>query len=167
MCDLFSLPAPHTEENKWDLLLQHYRFPLDYAKLHAKSLQKLYKAEKNTVQNLTCSGAYLRSTLSSALLQKVLKLVPLTATGTEVYVSNTITVIYYPYTSLMETLNHMKSLKLKDHPGENGADCCEEILENSERIESDGAFKPKHLGYIIHIFEDTSDSRFHLWATQK
>ena len=36
-----------------------------------------------------------------------------------------------------------------------------------ERLESSRAFKPKHLGYIIHIFEDTSDSRFHIWATQK
>ena len=36
-----------------------------------------------------------------------------------------------------------------------------------EILESAGAFKPKHLGYIIHIFENTSNSRFHLWATQK
>ena len=36
-----------------------------------------------------------------------------------------------------------------------------------ERLENAGAFKPYHLGYIIRIFEDISDSRFHLWATQK
>ena len=30
-----------------------------------------------------------------------------------------------------------------------------------------GAFKPEHLGYIIRIFEDTSDSRFRMWAIQK
>ena len=35
-----------------------------------------------------------------------------------------------------------------------------------ERLESDGAFNPEHLGYIIPIFEDTSYYRFHLWATQ-
>ena len=34
-------------------------------------------------------------------------------------------------------------------------------------LESAGAFKPEHLGYIIRIFEDTSDSRFNLWATHK
>ena len=35
--------------------------------------------------------------------------------------------------------------------------------------ESSGVFKPEHLIfiYIICIFEDTSDSRFHIWATQK
>ena len=36
-----------------------------------------------------------------------------------------------------------------------------------EILESAGAFKPEHLGYIIHIFDNTSNSRFHLWATQK
>ena len=36
-----------------------------------------------------------------------------------------------------------------------------------ERLESDGSFKPEHLVYIICIFEDTSDSKCHLWATQK
>ena len=34
-----------------------------------------------------------------------------------------------------------------------------------ESLESARAFKPEHLGYIIRIFEDTSDFRFHLWAT--
>ena len=32
---------------------------------------------------------------------------------------------------------------------------------------SAGAFKTENLGYTTHIFEDTSDSRFHLWAIQK
>ena len=67
----------------------------------------------------------------------------------------------------MDTLNHIKSLKLKYHPGGGVAYCCDAILVNVERLESAGAFKPEHLGYIIHIFEDTSDSRFHIWATQK
>ena len=33
-------------------------------------------------------------------------------------------------------------------------------------LESPGSFKPEHLSYIIRIFEDTSDSIFHLWVTQ-
>ena len=41
------------------------------------------------------------------------------------------------------------------------------ILENVEGLENDGAFKPEHLGYIISTFENTSDSRFIIWATQK
>ena len=38
---------------------------------------------------------------------------------------------------------------------------------DAERLESAGAFKPKHLWYIIRSFEDTSDSRFCLWDIQK
>ena len=60
----------------------------------------------------------------------------------------------------------MKNLKLKDNPGRDAADCYDVILVNVEILESAGAFKPKHLGYIIHIFENTSNSRFHIWATQ-
>ena len=61
----------------------------------------------------------------------------------------------------------MESLKLKDNQGVDIADCYDAILEYVESLESAGAFKPEHLGYIIRIFENTSDSRFNLWATQK
>ena len=61
----------------------------------------------------------------------------------------------------------MKSLKLKSYPGENVTDCCAAILVDAERLESAGAFKPEHLGYIIRIFEDNSDSRFRLGDIQK
>ena len=71
------------------------------------------------VQNLTCSGEYLRSTLSYAILWKVLKLVPLTEAGHELYVAITTTVFTSSYTSLEDDLNHLKFFKLKDHLGEN------------------------------------------------
>ena len=57
------------------------------------------------------------STLSNTLLQKVLILVPLTATGPEVYVATITNILSDYYYSLVDTLNHMKILKLKDHPG--------------------------------------------------
>ena len=38
---------------------------------------------------------------------------------------------------------------------------------DAERLESARAFKPEHLGYIVRIFEDTSDSIFLLWDIQK
>ena len=41
------------------------------------------------------------------------------------------------------------------------------MLQIVVRLESAGALKPEHLGYIIRIFEDTSDSRFRLWDIQK
>ena len=40
-------------------------------------------------------------------------------------------------------------------------------MVDAERLESAGSFKPDHLGYITHTFEDTSDPRFHLWAIKK
>ena len=118
------------------------------------------------VQNLPWSGVYLRSNFSSDLIQKVLKLAPLTETVPEVYVATMTTVLSNSYDSLVETLNHTKSLKLKDNPGDNVADC-DAILVDAKRLESDGTFKPDHLGYIIRILEDTYDSIFRLWATQK
>ena len=36
-----------------------------------------------------------------------------------------------------------------------------------ERLESAGAFKPDHLGYSNHIFEDKYDSILRLWEIQK
>ena len=94
-------------------------------------------------------------------------MVPLTATGPEVFVTTMTTFISDSYDSLEETLNHMKSLKMKSYPGENVTDCCAAILVDAEHLESAGAFKPEHLGYITCIFEDTSVSRFRLWDIQK
>ena len=131
-------------------------------KIHVQSLQKDSEADQYGVQNLTWSGAYLRSSLENTLLQKVLALVPLTATRLEVYVANMNTIISDSYYCLVDTLNHVKRLKFKDHPEGGVADCYDEMLVNVESLESSGAFKPEHLGYISPIFVDTSDSRFHI-----
>ena len=99
-------------------------------KRHVQSLQKDSESDHYVVQNLTWSGVYLRITLFNTLLQKVLILVPLTATGPEVYVATITTIISDSYYSLVDTLNHMKSLKLKDHPGGDVADFYDAILVN-------------------------------------
>ena len=77
-----------------------------------------------------------------------------------------INVISNYYASLVETLKHMESLKLKDRPWDNITDFCDTILVDSEWLESSGAFKPELLIYIIIIFKDTYDYRFHIWVTQ-
>ena len=107
------------------------------------------------------------STLSNTFFQKVLTLVTLTATGPEVFVATITTFLSDSYDALEETLNHMKSLKLKIYPGENVTDCCAAIFVDAERLDMAGAFNPERLGYIAHIFEYTSDSRFLLWGIQK
>ena len=76
------------------------------------------------------------------LLQKVVELVLRTATGTEVSVATMTNVLYGFNDSLVEALNQMKNLKLKDRLWENVADCCDTILVDVEPFESDGAFKP-------------------------
>ena len=77
------------------------------------------------------------------------------------------TVISNYYGSLVDTMNYMKSLNLKDQPVGNFAYCCDSILVDVKRLEIDISLKPEYLGYIISIFDNTSDSGFHLWATQK
>ena len=87
----------------------------------------------------------------------------LTETRPEVFVTTMTTLISNYYDYLEDNIIHMKSIKLKSYLGDNVKDCCAAILVDYERLESDGAFKPEHLGYITHIFEDTSESRFRLW----
>ena len=105
--------------------------------------------------------------MSNTILQKVMTLVPLTATGSEVFAATMTKFISDSYYALEETLTNRKNLKLKTYPGKNVTDFCAEILVDAKRLESYRAFKPEHLGYINRIFEDNSDSRFCLWAIQK
>ena len=140
---------------------------MDYVKSHVQSLLKGSEEDQYVVQNFTWSGVYLRSNLSNTLLQKVMTLVPLTATVPEVFVVTMTTFLSGSYDALGETINHMKSLKLKSYPGENVTYCCAEILVYAERLESARVFKPDHLRYITRIFEDNSDLRFRMWAIQK
>ena len=104
MWDVFSLPEPRNKYNKWYLLLRQSRFPLDYMKRHVQSLYKGSEADRYVFQNLTWSRVYLISTLSNTLLQKVLALLPLTATGTEIFVATITKFLYNSYDALEETL---------------------------------------------------------------
>ena len=89
--DVFPLPDLCNKENKWYLFIHQYIFPLGYVKRHVNSHQKGSEAFQYVAQNLTCSGVYLRSTLSNILLKKVLTLVLLTTTGPEFSFTTTTT----------------------------------------------------------------------------
>ena len=91
-------------------------------KRHVQSLLKGSESDQYVLQNLTWSGVYLRSTLSNNLPQKVLTLVPLKATGHEVFVATMTIFLSDSYDDLEETLTHMNSLKLKSCPGDNVTD---------------------------------------------
>ena len=105
--------------------------------------------------------------MSNTLLQKVLTLVLVTAIGPEVFVATMTKFISDSYDYLEETLTHMKSHKLKSYPGENFTDCFAAILVDAECLESFGASKPEHLGYMAFIFEDNYDFRFRPWEIHK
>ena len=91
--DVFSITDPYSKEKKWDLLIHQCRFTSGCVKRHVKSLRKGYKAYKDMSRNLTWSVAYLRSTFSYTLLQKVPKLVLLTSTGPRIYVATIIAIL--------------------------------------------------------------------------
>ena len=114
------------------------------------------------VQNLTRSVAHPISTFSYAILQKLLKLVPLTETGPEVYVVTMTKFLSNSYDYLKETLKNLKCLKLKDHPEENITEFCAEILVYAKPLESYRYFNTNHLGYITNISDNTSNPIFHL-----
>ena len=88
--------------------------------------------DQYVVQNLTLSRAYLKSTLANNLLQKVLTLVPMIATRTEVYVNIMTTFISNYYNNLKDTLKHLKSLKLMRYYWENVAYFCSAILVSAD-----------------------------------
>ena len=92
---------------------------------------------------------------------------PLTANVPEVFVDTMTTFLSNYYYALEETLTHTKNLNLKKYPGENVTYFCAAILVDAEHLESAGAFKHEHLGYITCIFEDTYDSIFCQWNIQK
>ena len=71
------------------------------------------------------------------------------------------------YDTFYETLIHIKSLKLKNYPGENVTDCSAWVLVDAEQLDSAGAFRPDHLGYITCIFKYDSDSILCLWDIYK
>ena len=105
--------------------------------------------------------------MSNNLLHKVLKLVPLTATGTDVFVATMTTFLCDYYDDLEETITYMKSIKINSYLGENVTDFRAAILVDSEHLESAGYFKTDYLRYITRIFEDAYYSRFRLREIQK
>ena len=117
MRDIFSIPDPHNKDNKWYILLHQSIFPLEYLRRHVHSLQKGYDTDQYVVQNLKWSGMYLMNILSNTLLQKVLTLVLLTEIGNDVFVAIMNTFLSDSYDDLEETLNNIKSLKLKSYTG--------------------------------------------------
>ena len=112
------------------------------------------------MQNLDWSGQYLRNSLSADLLTKVLREIPITASGPEVFITTMHICISDSYEALEETKKQLKSLKLSDFPGENVVDCCARILMLAEQLDSAGAFEIDLLCAIARIFTLSSEKKF-------
>ena len=53
MWDVFSLSDPKNKEKRWDILLHHYKFPLEYVKDYVQILLRGSEADQYVVQILT------------------------------------------------------------------------------------------------------------------
>ena len=124
---IFFLPEPWNQENNCYLIIHQSIFPLDYVKLHIKSLKEGYEVDPYMVHNMTWSGLYMRIIFSSYLLQKVLTMALLIETGPEVYIDTTKTVISNSNDSLEDTFNCSSKIKLNSYLEEKVADYCTAI----------------------------------------
>ena len=111
-------------------------------KLYEKILKKGFIIDQYMVHILACPGVLLRTTFFNDIVKKVLKLVPLTATVSKLYVFTINVVISNSGDDLGETLNHIKSLNLNNHMGYNVPYLCATILVDVERLDSSRYFKP-------------------------
>ena len=78
-------PCPsHAGSTSWDLFKDYGRLPFEHVKNHIEVLRKdETRADSYVIQNLNWSGQFLRNTLHHELLAKVLRYVPITASGPE------------------------------------------------------------------------------------
>ena len=117
------------------------------------------QTDKYAFQNLDWSGQYLRNSLSADLLTKVLRELPITASGPEVFITTMHICLSDSYEALEETKKQLKTLKLSDFSGENVVNCCAQILMLAKCLDSAGAFEPNLLCAITRIFTLSTEKK--------
>ena len=148
-----------------DLFKYHAMYPISYIKEEIARI-KVDKSitDSYAPQNLDWSGQYVQNALTADLLGKVLKELPLNASGPEVFCMTMIVCISNSYEAIKNTKAQLEARKLSDYPGENVSSLNVDTMADYERLESGGAFEPDLLSTIVGIYEGTKDSRFKLWA---
>ena len=117
MWDMFFLPDPTNKDIKWDLFYNHSRFPLKTVIQIVENMKKdATVCDSFGLQNLEWSGEYLRNSVTPELLNKVLREVPLTASGPEMYVAIMNVCFSDSYEALEETKAELRKMKLTDFP---------------------------------------------------
>ena len=165
MWDVFSIPDPKNKQVKWDLFSHLGRLPLDAISQHVKDLRA--NADKYIIDNLDWSGDYLRASLHSTLLSKVLDRLPISASGPEV-LSATHAVIQSSTFEVMEDVrDQLKAISLSNYPGENIDKCCAAQLVLLQRMEDAGYYQPEHLSFVTRCWKKCSDPAFLQWALKR
>ena len=163
--DVFYIPDPKNSAVKWDLFRHLGKFPLTYVVTYVETLRST--ADQYALHNLDWSGEFLRNSLNSDLLTKVLKLVDISASGPEV-LSATLTVIHSSNYEIMEKVrNQLANIRLSNFPGENVDDCCTAMLKLTERMADAGFLRPEHLSMLTRCWKQSKDHHFELWAIRK
>jgi hypothetical protein len=116
-------------------------------------------------QNLKWSGEYIRSSISSELLEKLLQDSSISDSGPEAFAALMRVIHSDSYEALETTKKTREEIKLKSYPGENIRKCNEDIGRLAEQLQSGGHFNNELLCKIAQIYEGASDAKFSQWAT--
>jgi len=143
-------------------------FELEYIKDYEELLMNdKTRCDSYVVGNMTMSGDYLRSTLTSDFLKQVLKFTSVNASGLVMFVATMNNCFSDSYDALVSIKQKLRLIKIKDFPNEDVELCAEVILMHSERLECAGAFEDDLLCDILRIFEDSTDQFFKIWAMKE
>lgn len=163
MWDVFNLQDPKKTDVNWDLFRYHSILPMTHVTKEVKRLKGLNDIYIN--QNLKWSGEYIRASITTDLLEKVLQDVAISASGPETFVSLMRVVHSDSYEALELTKSKLENLRLKNYPGENVRKCNEDVSVLSEQLVSGGHFNNELLCKIAQIYEGALDTKFSQWAT--
>ena len=163
MWDIFNLSDPKMPNKKWDLFRFHAMLPLSQV---LKEVTRFHDCKDMYInQNLKWSGEYIRSSISSELLEKLLQDSSISDSGPEAFAALMRVIHSDSYEALETTKKTLEDIKLKSYPGENIRKCNEDIGRLAEQLQSGGHFNNELLCKIAQIYEGSSDAKFSQWAT--
>ena len=136
MYDVFLFEDPNDPTLKYDLFRNHSRATLDQVRQHWDHEVAAGRTDHYTNENLMYSGIYIRSTISSDLLQALYNDINATTNGPVTLIALLRLIYYDGYDSIEALKSELKSIELKKYSGENVIDCCVKIIEICERLDT-------------------------------
>jgi hypothetical protein len=164
MWDIFNVYDVATQ-GSIDILRYHSKVSKEQMTTHIENLRT--SGDSYILQNLAFSGACIRASLSPEMLRKLLREVPIDASGPESYGALMRVVHSDSYPAMQKIKQQLESIKLANYPGENVELCCDDIISLSDQLDAAGAFVPDLLCTIVQTFEGTTDHRLMTWAMNR